>query len=207
MTTRGHLCGGAAHIRQFGHDMVRGLSLTPRARSTCGSVSSGAALVAGGDGAATNVVFVRRVHYKAHPRHDGKIVRRLDNEDEIYTALEAAAAAPDSGIRLLNGLFSSMTVTEQIAMIQEACIVVGAHGAGLSHILFAPEGEHMLEIQPPSFQRPHFVAYTNWAASTHHLWATGSSRPPAGEVVTRLKDIVAKAASGGGGNGKPAAAA
>ena len=191
-------------MRQFGYDMVRGLGLTPRARATCGQPASGGAALAlaGAEGAPaeTAVVFVRRVHYKAHPRHNGQIVRRLDNEDDIFTAFEAAAAAPDSGLKLLNGLFSSMSVTEQIAMMQEGCVIVGAHGAGLSHILFSPEGQHMLELQPPAFQRPHFIAYTHWAGSTHHLWATGTSTPDVAEVVRRIKEVVAQAAAATGGH-------
>lgn len=187
MGTRGGECGGEAHVRQFGHDFTRALGLTPRAAATCGTAPE------------TNVVFVRRVHYRAHPRHNGRIVRRLDNEDEIFGALEksAAAAAADGsssgGLRVLNGLFSSMTVTEQVAMVQEGCLLVGAHGAGLSHVLFAPDGVHMLELQPPEFQRPHFIAYTHWAGGVHHLWALESAHPQVDAVVARIRET-AKAA-------------
>jgi glycoprotein 2-beta-D-xylosyltransferase len=178
MGTRGGDCAGEPHVRQFGHDFTRALGLTPRSAATCGTAPE------------TNVVFVRRVHYRAHPRHNGRIVRRLDNEDEIFTALEAGAAADggSGGLRVLNGLFSSMTVTEQVAMVQEGCLLVGAHGAGLSHVLFAPDGVHMLELQPPEFQRPHFIAYTRWAGGAHHLWALESAHPAVDAVVARIRD-------------------
>ena len=41
----------------------------------------------------TTVLFVRRVHYKAHPRHTGKLEVRIANEDAILEALQAWAAA------------------------------------------------------------------------------------------------------------------
>ncbi len=142
----------------------------------------------------TKILFVRRVHYLAHPRHNGQVVRRLDNEDAIVTALEQAVAEPDSGMALLNGVFSSMTMRQQVEMAQQSCLIVGAHGAGLTHILFAPPGVHMLELQPPAFQRPHFISYTFWAGSHHHLWALESSNPAVHSVLNRVLEASRHAA-------------
>jgi hypothetical protein len=171
---RAHDCRNDAHVRQFGNDMVRGLGLRPRSVATCG------------DDAATTVLFVRRVHYVAHPRHNGQIVRRLENEDEIMAALESQTAGGEAGVRILNGVFSSLTMKEQVQMAQDACIMAGAHGAGLSHILFSPPGVHMLELQPPSFRRPHFVSYAYWAGAHHHMWLIESSTPNVHSVVSRV---------------------
>jgi len=135
---------------------------------------------------------VRRVHYLAHPRHDGNIVRRLDNEDTIYAALERAAAAPNAGFTLVNGMFSSMSMAEQVAAVQDACIIMGAHGAGLSHVLFGPPGLHMFELRPPAFMRPHFIAYSHWAGAVHHDWPLGTSTPPPDEVLRRLTALVSE---------------
>lgn len=133
------------------------------------------------------MLFVRRVHYLAHPRHNGKVVRRLDNEDDIVNSLEKVVAdTHESGIKLLNGLFSNMNMKEQVQMAQDSCVIVGAHGAGLSHILFAPPGVHMLELQPPAFQRPHFIAYSTWAGAHHHIWLLDSSEPAVSLVITRI---------------------
>ena len=41
----------------------------------------------------------------------------------------------------------------------------------------APPGVHVLELQPPAFVRPHFVAYSFWAGAHHHVWAVESSSP------------------------------
>jgi glycoprotein 2-beta-D-xylosyltransferase len=160
-------CRTDPHVRRFSDDFVRGLGLAPRARSTCGAgaAAGGAAGDADAVGAApTKVVFVQRTHYLAHPRHNGKIVRRLDNEDEIVQSLTAAAAGGEAGVELLRGVFSEMTLREQVRVAQQACVMAGAHGAGLSHVLFAPPGVHVLELQPPAFARPHFIACGSPAA-------------------------------------------
>jgi glycoprotein 2-beta-D-xylosyltransferase len=167
-------CHGQPHVRQFGDDMVRGLGLAPRRVSTCG------------DDDATRTLFVRRVHYLAHPRHNGKVVRRLDNEDEIWAALKAQAEGGGAGVALLNGVFSSLGMKQQVELAQAACVVVGAHGAGLSHVLFAPPEVHVLELQTPGFGRPHFIAFAGWAGSHHHVWALDTSSPSVHTVVSRV---------------------
>lgn len=45
------------------------------------------------------------------------------------------------------------------AMLQSATVILGAHGAGLSHVLFSREGTYVMEIATPEFTRPHFEAY------------------------------------------------
>jgi glycoprotein 2-beta-D-xylosyltransferase len=179
-TQRVGQCHGQPHVRQFGDDMVRGLGLAPRASSSCGED-------------VTRALFVRRVHYLAHPRHNGKVVRRLDNEDDIWVALKAQAEGGGAGVELLNGLFSSLSMREQVALAQAACVIVGAHGAGLSHVLFAPPEVHMLELQTPGFNRPHFIAYTGWAGSHHHVWALDTSAPSVHTVVSRVFETAAHA--------------
>lgn len=175
-------CRNDKHVRQFGNDMVRGLGLQPKLQATCSNDEP------------TKVLFVRRVHYLAHPRHNGQIVRRLDNEDEIMSALQSQTAGGEAGVTVLNGVFSSMTMKEQVAMAQDACVMTGAHGAGLSHILFSPPGVHMLELQPPAFRRPHFISYAYWAGTHHHMWTLDSSTPSVHSVVSRVLETAQHAA-------------
>jgi glycoprotein 2-beta-D-xylosyltransferase len=182
MSSRSHDCFEQAHVRQFGFDMLSSLNIPPRKEAICAEqVETGSPL---------SILFVRRVHYTAHPRHDGKIVRRIDNEDSIYSYMEQKAA--ENEYSLLNGVFSSMSLKEQIQFTQDACIVMGAHGAGLSHVLFAPSGGYMLEIQPPAFQRPHFIAYSYWAGYYHKLWALINSTPEESAVLAKVVDLMTK---------------
>jgi glycoprotein 2-beta-D-xylosyltransferase len=198
-TQRVGQCAAQPHVRQFGDDMVRGLGLAPRAVSSCAED-------------VTRTLFVRRVHYLAHPRHNGQVVRRLDNEDEIWAALKAQAEGGGAGVEMLNGVFSSQTVRQQVALVQSACVMVGAHGAGLSHVLFAPPEVHMLEIQTPGFNRPHFIGYAGWAGSHHHVWNVDTSAPSVHTVVSHVFETAAHAGiegredshhdGGGSGEGK-----
>ena len=170
---KGSSCRREAHVRQFSDDMVRGLGLEPRAASSCAA-------------SPVNTLFVQRVHYLAHPRHSGKIVRRLENEDDIVAALVAAAVDGAAGVAIVKGTFSAMSLRAQVVLAQAACVIVGAHGAGLAHVLFAPPEVHVLEIQTPGFARPHFIGYTLWAGSHHHLWASDTSTPQVHNVVSRV---------------------
>ena len=145
-----------------------------------------------------NVLFSRRTHYLAHPRHDGKIVRRLENEDAIYAHLAAAEpAGARAAFAMVNGLFSEQSLREQVAAAQAACVLVGAHGAGLSHALFAPPGAHLLELRPPSFMRPHFIAYAAWAGVRHHDWPLLGGAPEPRDVEARLRSVLAIATAAG----------
>ena len=62
-------------------------------------------------------------------------------------ALEAGLAARGFVIARTE----TMSVGEQIALVRDARVVVGATGAGLSNALFAPEGAKVIEIQPQTF--------------------------------------------------------
>ena len=62
-------------------------------------------------------------------------------------ALEAALAA--RGFHIVRA--ERVSVAEQIALMREAEVVVGATGAGLANALFAPEGAKVFEIQPETF--------------------------------------------------------
>jgi glycoprotein 2-beta-D-xylosyltransferase len=84
------------------------------------------------------VLFVRREDYLAHPRHTGKPEPYISNEEEVLDALKTWASQRPSvelGVSVVNGLFAHMPMEEQLQEIQESSIIVGAHGAGLAHLL------------------------------------------------------------------------
>jgi capsular polysaccharide biosynthesis protein len=82
--------------------------------------------------------------------------------------------------------FLSLLLPPQVAAAQSSCLIAGAHGAGLTHVLFAPPGVRLLEIRPPAFQRPHFIAYAFWAGAHHDDWRISTSAPPPDDVVVRV---------------------
>jgi capsular polysaccharide biosynthesis protein len=70
-------------------------------------------------------------------RRDSR-VRVLLNEDELIRALEPL------GFRVI--VAGEMSVREQIEAFSQARVVVGAHGAGLTNLVFAPSCAFVLEI-------------------------------------------------------------
>ena len=140
------------------------------------------------------VLFVRREDYKAHPRHNGRIVHRIENEEAVSQELKRMAAdiqeSDQRPVVIEDGLFAHMSMREQLRMVRRACVVVGAHGAGLSHILFARPGTKLLEVLPPDFRRPHFRAFSKWAGVEYHPMNTQSHRPHPPMIVDAVKALV-----------------
>lgn len=138
-----------------------------------------------------NVLFVRREDYLAHPRHRGKVESRLSNEEEVFNFLKSwASNHKDCKINLVNGLFAHMPMKEQVRAIQDASVIIGAHGAGLTHIVSAMPKTVVLEIISSYYRRPHFALIAQWKGLEYHAinLAESYANPPT--VVDTLKIIM-----------------
>ncbi|GMN51738.1 hypothetical protein TIFTF001_020869 [Ficus carica] len=138
-------------------------------------------------GSGYNVLFVRREDYLAHPRHGGKIESRLSNEEEVFNTIKSwASNHKDCRINVVNGLFAHMSMKEQVRAIQDAHVIIGAHGAGLTHIVSAVPKTVVLEIVSSQFRRPHFELIARWKGLEYHaIYLDGSVADP--QVV--VKDL------------------
>ncbi|WOL12349.1 hypothetical protein Cni_G21115 [Canna indica] len=138
-----------------------------------------------------NVLFVRREDYLAHPRHSGKVESRLSNEKEVFDAIyKWAASLGKCKINIVNGLFAHMQMKEQLQAIQDADVVIGAHGAGLTHLVAAMPDTKVLEIISSMYRRPHFALISEWKGLEYHaINLAGSSARPA-EVIDELSHIM-----------------
>lgn len=138
-----------------------------------------------------NVLFVRREDYLAHPRHHGKVESRLSNEQEVFDSLKTwASNYSQCSVNLVNGLFGHMPMREQVRAIEDASVIIGAHGAGLTHVVSALPQTVILEIISSQFRRPHFQLISQWKGLNYHaINLSGSSANPA-KVVDRLKRIL-----------------
>jgi len=76
--------------------------------------------------------------------------RRILNEDELLRVLQR------EGFEIV--LPEQMSFLEQVALFDQAQIVVGAHGSGLSNLVFCREGAHVVELFSP-----HYVTVPYWA--------------------------------------------
>lgn len=182
-----------ARVREFGEFFTAAFN---RSSSTTTTESSVHRM---DDSAVVKVLFVRREDYLAHPRHTGKPESRLSNELEVLQALQSWASARSGtkvvdnkklSITVVNGLLAHMTLDEQLKEVRESAIIVGAHGAGLSHLLFCrPEKTAILELVSPYFVRPHFEVMSQWMGLEYHKIEMSSPAADCSEVTRRIDQI------------------
>ncbi|XP_010536708.1 PREDICTED: beta-(1,2)-xylosyltransferase [Tarenaya hassleriana] len=145
-----------------------------------------------------SILFVRREDYLAHPRHRGKVESRLSNEEEVFEAIQrwigsgSGSTGLKCGMNLVNGLFGHMTMREQVRAIQEASVIVGAHGAGLTHVVSATSKAVVFEIVSSSFRRPHFRLIAKWKGIEYRAMNLVGSYADPKEVVEKMKEVVGK---------------
>ena len=117
-----------------------------------------------------NVVFIWRHNYVAHPRNQkGSVVRKFANEAEMLTVARQTlgAHANVTGYQL-----DKLPMKAQLELIAKCDILIGMHGAGLSHILFLPKTSAALELKPV-YSNPalgHFQAQAKWRGIPYSIW-------------------------------------
>ncbi|OVA20062.1 Glycosyltransferase AER61 [Macleaya cordata] len=138
-----------------------------------------------------NILFVRREDYLAHPRHGGRVESRLSNEQEVFDSLKNWI---DNHLKckanLVNGLFAHMSMKEQIHAIQDTSVIIGAHGAGLTHIIAATPKTVILEIISSFFRRPHFALISQWRGLEYHAINLDGSYANPEVVIEKLSSIM-----------------
>ncbi|KAG6420835.1 hypothetical protein SASPL_117377 [Salvia splendens] len=139
-----------------------------------------------------NILFVRREDYMAHPRHAGKVESRLSNEQEVFDSINIWASNHSKcRLNVVNGLFAHMPMKEQVRAIQDASVIVGAHGAGLTHIVYATPNTVILEISNNDYRGGgHFQLIAQWKGLGYHaIFLSGTyARTP--RVINKLSNIL-----------------
>ncbi|KAK9091936.1 hypothetical protein Syun_026847 [Stephania yunnanensis] len=138
-----------------------------------------------------NILFVRREDYLAHPRHGGKVESRLSNEQEVFDSLKSWVGKNlKCKPNLVNGLFAHMSLKEQVRAIQDASVIIGAHGAGLTHIVAATPETVILEIISSQYRRPHFALISQWRGLEYHAINLDGSYADPEVVIDKLSSIM-----------------
>ncbi|NP_001275028.1 beta-(1,2)-xylosyltransferase-like precursor [Solanum tuberosum] len=138
-----------------------------------------------------NVLFVRREDYLAHPRHGGKVQSRLSNEQEVFDSIKSwSLNHTECKLNVINGLFAHMSMKEQVRAIQDASVIVGAHGAGLTHIVSAAPKAVILEIISSEYRRPHFALIAHWKGLEYHPIDLEGSYADPPVVIDKLSSIL-----------------
>lgn len=116
-----------------------------------------------------NIMFLWRRNYLAHPRNpSGSVSRKIKNEEELLdSAKKAFHNHKVFGIQI-----DKFGMKRQLEIIAGIDILIGMHGAGLTHTLFLPAHAGLIELYPTywSSANRHFVSMATWRKLHYLSW-------------------------------------
>lgn len=122
-----------------------------------------------------NILFLWRRDYIAHPRNpSGTVSRKIKNEDELITKVKQLLPEHNVyGVQL-----DTYPMKKQLFLISRTDILIGMHGAGLSHTLFLPKHAGLIELYPVywSTANEHFKAMARWRGLKYLSWVNRDSK-------------------------------
>ncbi|KAH1359561.1 hypothetical protein KXW30_001335 [Aspergillus fumigatus] len=101
--------------------------------------------------------------------------RKLINQKDYFNTVKKQF--PHITVQMID--FASIPFQEQLRIAQGSDILVGVHGAGLTHGIFLPSGSVMVEILPPGLNHKGF---RNLASLLGHLYFSAHATKPAKTV-------------------------
>ncbi|RBI65887.1 hypothetical protein DQ400_16670 [Vreelandella sulfidaeris] len=110
--------------------------------------------------------------------------RKLINEEEVWSLLE-----PHGFQRVF---MEDLTFQEQVKLMQETSVLIAPHGAGMTNMMFCPQGAKIVEIADLSFPNPNFYALAS--AMQHQYWiinanSEGDAHPLEKDMFVNLAAI------------------
>ncbi|XP_073153013.1 beta-1,2-xylosyltransferase isoform X2 [Henckelia pumila] len=78
----------------------------------------------------------------------------------------------------------------KVRAIQDSSVIIGAHGAGLTHIISATSGTVILEIISSEYRRPHFALIAQWKGLEYHAINLDGSYAEPRLVINELSSIL-----------------
>ena len=146
------------------------------------------------------ITFLWRHDYLAHPRNpSGAVSRKIRNERRLLIAIKRAYNQHYiAGIQI--DLFD---MQQQLQIISDTDVLIGMHGAGLTHTAFLPKHAALIELVPHYFsdrEMDHFLAIARWRRLWFKRWVntdprlevvpnTGTRIPPT-VVISMLKQVL-----------------
>ena len=106
--------------------------------------------------------------------------RRIINEVEIILALQKM------NIEIV--IAENLSYSEQIAKFHNSPIIIGAHGAGLTNIIFSQKGSHIIEFHPLDTPKSHYMLLSKSCDHYYHP-VLGSTEGQNGDFYIELKEL------------------
>ena len=163
------------YLEEFRHYFLKRHAVASHRHLNCSSIS---------------VTFIWRRDYLAHPRNpEGHVQRKIKNEEELVSSLKS-----DFPTHKIRGYqLDRLPMKEQLQIIAETDILIGMHGAGLTHALFVPPHATLIELFPASGNMPaHFKSIAKWRGLKYMCWFGEGGGDPNG--FTTVNSAVVNAA-------------
>lgn len=117
--------------------------------------------------------IIWRHDYDTHPERkkltNGKLQRKFKNEAEILKAVKKVMAG-----HLVNAVaLEQLSMKQQLDLVSQTDILIGMHGAALTHTLFLPKHAAMFEMFPSYIKLKafnHFKAFARWRGIAYRRW-------------------------------------
>jgi Glycosyltransferase 61 len=132
-----------------------------------------------------SIVFIWRHDYVAHPRNPSGIVsRKISNEGQIISYVQQHI----EGSVVQGFQFDHYNMTQQLQFVVNADILVGMHGAGMTHVLFLPKWAAVIELVPSYWSAisEHFQAIATWRNLVYERWVNND---PHAEVPNQSTNV------------------
>ncbi|XP_052800607.1 uncharacterized protein LOC128231618 [Mya arenaria] len=120
-----------------------------------------------------SITIICRRDYMTHPERiqmNGKIHRKFQNEEEIFATVQKQF--PNAN--LTGVILEQMSMKAQLENMSNTDILIGMHGAGLTHVLFLPPHAVVLELFPEYYGTMatlnYFETFSHWRNLTYFGW-------------------------------------
>ena len=116
-----------------------------------------------------NILIIWRRDYVAHPRNPkGRVERKIANEDQIIQHLKYILPSENFNIRASQ--IDLFDLKSQLDSVVWADIMIGMHGAGLTHAMFLNKKSALIELKPYQRGGEHFQAIAKWRKLHYQTW-------------------------------------
>ncbi len=140
-----------------------------------------------------SILVLLRHDYTAHARNTkGIIKRKFANEKEIITTI--SSNFPNASVKAVR--LELFDFPAQLRMVSETDILVGMHGAGLTHAMFLPRTSGLVEFKPMRHhpESSHFESIAKWRHLPYVRWTNREKKNERSNFRTHIPpEVVVRA--------------
>jgi len=126
-----------------------------------------------------------RHDYVAHPRNpSGFVSRKIRNEAQLLRVVQKRYPT----YRVKGVQIDLLDMRQQLNYIVNTDVLIGMHGAGLTHALFLPRRSALIELAPYYWtsHSEHFMAIAEWRSLVYDSWYNNDPTLEAANHTTNI---------------------